>query len=44
MDTIIKLEKISQRNTLKGIETLHPLISVFDNTDTENLPNHSRCI
>lgn len=42
MDTIIKLEKIDQYNKLKGIETQHPLISVFDNTDTENLPNHSR--
>jgi AraC family transcriptional regulator, transcriptional activator of pobA len=42
MDTIIKLEKIAQYNKLKGIETLHPLISVFDNTDTKNLPKHSR--
>jgi AraC-like DNA-binding protein len=42
METIIKLEKIDQYNKLKGIETLHPLISVFDNTDTENLPNNSR--
>lgn len=42
MDTIMKLEKIDQYNKLKGIETLHPLISVFDNTDTKNLPNHSR--
>ncbi|RVT74866.1 AraC family transcriptional regulator [Flavobacterium sufflavum] len=42
MDTIIKLEKIDQYNKLKGIETQHPLISVFDNTGTENLPNNSR--
>lgn len=42
MEQIIKLEKIAQYNKLKGIETLHPLISVFDNTDTKNLPNHSR--
>ena len=30
MDEIFKLDNISQFNTLRGIETLHPLVSVFD--------------
>jgi len=42
MDTIIKLEKVSQYNVLKDIETKHPLISVFDNSITKALPNQSR--
>ncbi|HEU4789287.1 MAG TPA: helix-turn-helix domain-containing protein [Flavobacterium sp.] len=42
MDTIRKLEKVSQYNVLKDIETKHPLISVFDNSITKALPNHSR--
>ncbi|MFV5692081.1 helix-turn-helix domain-containing protein [Flavobacterium sp. LT1R49] len=42
MEQIIKLEKISQYNELKEIETKHPLISVFDNSKTKALPNHSR--
>jgi AraC-like DNA-binding protein len=42
MEKIIKLETISQYNTLKDIETKHPLISVFDNNNTKTLPNHCR--
>ncbi|WP_369753570.1 helix-turn-helix domain-containing protein [Flavobacterium sp. WC2409] len=42
MDTIIKLENVSQYNALKDIETKHPLISVFDNKNTKNLPNHCK--
>ncbi|MDR6562394.1 MULTISPECIES: helix-turn-helix domain-containing protein [unclassified Arcicella] len=42
MEQIIKLEKISQYNAIKGVETQHPLISVFDNANTKALPNHSR--
>ncbi len=42
MEHIIKLEKISQYNTLKGVETKHPLISVYDNSKTKALPNHCR--
>jgi len=42
MEPIIKLEKIAQYNQLKGIETQHPLISVFDNSATKTLPNHTR--
>lgn len=36
MSDIIKLESISQFNALKGIETRHPLISVFDYNDAES--------
>jgi AraC family transcriptional regulator, transcriptional activator of pobA len=42
MEHILKLEKISQYNTLKGVETKHPLISVYDNSKTKALPNHCR--
>jgi AraC family transcriptional activator of pobA len=42
MDPIIKLEKIVQYNQLKGVETQHPLISVFDNSTSKALPNHTR--
>ncbi len=30
MDVILKLNNISQYNTLRGVETLHPLVSVVD--------------
>jgi AraC-like DNA-binding protein len=40
MEHIIKLEKISQYNALKGVETQHPLISVYDNSKTKALPNN----
>jgi len=42
MDEIIKVEKIADYNNIKGVETQHPLISVFDNYKTKALPNHSR--
>lgn len=42
MEQIIKVENIAEYNDLKGVETLHPLISVFDNYKTKALPNHSR--
>jgi AraC family transcriptional activator of pobA len=42
MAAIIKLETIAQYNTLKKVETKHPLISVFDNSTTQLLPNHSK--
>ncbi|MBB6003464.1 AraC family transcriptional regulator [Arcicella rosea] len=42
MEQIIKLEKISQYNDIKGVETQHPLISVFDNSTARALPNYSR--
>jgi AraC family transcriptional activator of pobA len=42
MDPIIKLEKVAQYNQLKNIETQHPLISVFDNSNSKALLNHTR--
>jgi len=30
MDELLKLENISQYNSLRGVETLHPLVSVVD--------------
>lgn len=42
MEQIIKVENIAEYNDLKGVETQHPLISVFDNYKTKALPNHSR--
>nr|WP_315156419.1 helix-turn-helix domain-containing protein [uncultured Flavobacterium sp.] len=42
MAAIIKLENVSQYNELKDVETKHPLMSVFDNTNTKKLPNHCR--
>jgi AraC family transcriptional activator of pobA len=42
MEHIIKVEKIAQYNALKGVETQHPLISVFDNSKTKALPNNCR--
>lgn len=40
MEHIIKVEKVSQFNDLKGVETKHPLINVFDNSATKALPNN----
>lgn len=42
MEQIIKIEHIAAYNDLKGVETQHPLISIFDNSRTKALPNHSR--
>ena len=39
MDDIICLEKISQYNSIKNDETLHPLVSVTDNSGKISLPN-----
>ncbi|WP_291142250.1 helix-turn-helix domain-containing protein [Flavobacterium sp. UBA7680] len=38
----LKLEQVSQYNQLKGVETQHPLISVFDNSNSNALPNNTR--
>lgn len=38
----IKLEQVTQYNQLKGVEMQHPLISVFDNSNSKALPNHTR--
>ena len=38
MDEILKLDTVSQFNTLRGIETLHPLVSVFDFSKMKLIP------
>ena len=38
MDEILKLDNIPQYNTLRGIETHHPLVSVFDFSDMKLIP------
>ena len=38
MDDIIKLESISQFNTLRGVETLHPLTNVFEFSTMKLIP------
>lgn len=39
MGEIIRLEKVSQYNSIKNGETLHPLVSVTDNSQKIPLPN-----
>src|SRR5512133_1844722 len=38
MDEILKLDNISEFNTLRGIETLHPLVSVIDFSQMKLIP------
>jgi AraC-like DNA-binding protein len=38
MEEIIKLDSITQFNTLRGIETLHPLVSVIDFSKMKLIP------
>ncbi len=38
MEEIIKLDNVSQFNTLRGIETLHPFVSVFDFSKMKLIP------
>lgn len=38
MDEIIKLDNISQFNTLRGVETLHPLVSILDFSKMKLIP------
>ena len=38
MEGIIKLDNISQFNTLRGIKTLHPLVSVFEFSKMKLIP------
>ncbi len=40
MEQIIKLENVDQYNSLYGLETLHPLISVIDLTKATKTVNH----
>lgn len=39
MENVIRLEKVSEYNTLKKAETLHPLVSVIDNSTQIPIPN-----
>jgi AraC-like DNA-binding protein len=38
MDDIIKLENISEYNSMRGMETLHPLVSVFEFSNMKLIP------
>jgi len=38
MNNITKLENISEYNTMRGIETLHPLVSVYDLSGMKLIP------
>jgi AraC-like DNA-binding protein len=38
MDDILKLENISQYNTIRGVETLHPLVSVYELSKMKLIP------
>ncbi|MGD0582603.1 MAG: helix-turn-helix domain-containing protein [Bacteroidales bacterium] len=38
MDEILKLENISEYNTMRGIETLHPLVSVYELSKMKLIP------
>ena len=38
MDDIIKLENISEYNTMRGVETLHPLVSVYELSRMKLIP------
>ena len=38
MDEIIRLENITQFNALRGLETLHPLVNVFDFSNMKLIP------
>jgi AraC-like DNA-binding protein len=38
MDEILKLENLSQYNTMRGVETLHPLVSVYDLSGMKLIP------
>lgn len=40
MDKIIKLENVGQYNSLYGLETLHPLVSIVDLTKATKTVNH----
>ena len=40
MNDIIKLDTVDKYNQLFGLETLHPLVSVIDLSETTRFPNH----
>jgi AraC family transcriptional activator of pobA len=38
IEEIIKIESVTQYNAIRGVETLHPLISVVDFSKTKPMP------
>ena len=40
MDRVIKLDNVDHYNSLYGLETLHPLVSVVDLTKATKSVNH----
>ena len=38
MDKIIKIDSVTQYNNLRGIETMHPLITIIDLSKTKAIP------
>ena len=38
MDEISKLDNISQFNSMRGVETLHPLVNVFELSNMKLIP------
>ena len=41
MEKMLRLESIVQHNNLRGVKTLHPLVSVIDLSKAETMPNGS---
>lgn len=42
MDNIVNLENVDRYNSMYGLETLHPLVSVVDLTKATNIVNHTQ--
>lgn len=42
MDNIVNLESVDRYNSMYGLETLHPLVSVVDLTKATNIINHTQ--
>ena len=38
METIVKIDSVAQYNTMRGVPTLHPLITVLDLSKAESMP------
>ena len=38
MGEIVRLEKVTQYNTMRGVETLHPLLTVLDLSKAKPMP------
>lgn len=42
MDNIVNLESVDRYNSMYGLETLHPLVSVVDLTKATKIINHTQ--